>query len=370
MKKFNRNISQPVGLRVALGGALALGAFSTFGCATEPTFARIDGVTVTQAEYIHALERQNVALPNGQAINAERLVIDQLIGKQVILSEAAKANAVPSDKEVESYYNLQKSLFENQAPGKSYEASMKEQGTSPEEVKADMKFQLAEANLYAQKLKIGDKEVREAYQRAGNVGLPARVQLRLILVAPNSADFKQAQELIKSTPFDEVAKQINPPALRATGGLIAQPQPVSSLGQKYQAMVQQRKDGEFFGPVDFALPNQPKAVAWVKIEHKIPAYNINPDDAVPLIKRQLVTLKLAEPANQNARNEIVAKKLAAKFEPTDKTYSVVWDALRKNAEEAGAGKTAPVAPLTGGALTAPPAGTAPESAPVAAPKTP
>ncbi len=354
------------GIRIVLGSAALACAFTSLGCSGEKPFAKINGVTVTQDEYLHTLERQNVVIPGGQTTNAERLVIDQLVGNKIIIAEAIKENVVPSEEEVNNYYTLQKKLFENQFPGKNYETSMKEQGTTAEDVKSDMKYQLAEANLYAKKLGITEKDVRDAFDKVhGQIGLPARVQLRLVLVAPNSADFLKAQQLLNNkTPFDEVAKQINPPQLRVSGGLIAQATPVNTLGQQYQTKVQQSPEGASFGPVDFRLAaNQPAAKAWVKIEKKLPALNLTIDDAGPLVKRQLVQMKLADPANQNARNDIVKAKLAAKFEPTDTSYTAVWDALRKTAEESGLGQnSAPAAPVVGApttSLTAPAPGVAP-----------
>ena len=245
------------------------------GCAGEKPFARINGQVVSKDEYIKALERQTVMVPGGQTTNAERLVLDQLVGNKVIVSEAAKLNAVPTDEDVNRFYETQKKLFEAQFPGKSYEDSMKEQGTKADEIKNDMKVQLSETNLYARRLNITDKDVREAYDRAsqqGSVGLPARVQLRLIVAPPGSPEFQKAQQLLAAkTPFDDVAKSVNPLQLRATAGLLPQATPINSIGVEYQAKVQQSAEGVSFGPVDFRLAaNQPPVKAWVKVEKRLP----------------------------------------------------------------------------------------------------
>ena len=325
-------------------GAILCAAILAAGCSGEKPFARINGQVVSREEYIKALERQTVLVPGGQTTNAERLVLDQLVGNKVIVSEAAKLNAVPSDEDVTRFYDTQKKLFEAQFPGKSYEDSMKEQGTSPDEIKSDMKVQLSETNLYARRLNLTDKDVRDAYERAsaqGSVGLPARVQLRLIVAEPNSPDFQKAQQLLaEKKPFDEVSKTINPVQLRATGGLLPQATAINSIGVEYQAKVQQSAEGVSFGPVDFRLSaKQPPVKAWVKVEKRLPALNIPFEDAAALLRRQLVQVKLSDPANSKVRDEIMGYKVQAKFEPTDPSYSTVWDGLRKTAQDAGIGKT-------------------------------
>jgi hypothetical protein len=350
---------------------LLTGALLASGCATDKPFAKVNGQVITKDEYVKALERQQVVVPGGQPTNAERLVIDQLIDNKVLLAEAAKVNAVPTEDEVNRYYDLQKRLFEGQYPGKGYETSMKEMGTSPEELKADMKVQLAKATLFSRRLGIGDNELRQEYDTSQGLGLPARVQLRFI-IATTASDLQTAKKLLDAkTPFEQVAKQVNPPQLKATAGLWPQAMPINSIGLDYQSKVQQSAEGVSFGPVDFRLnPQQPPAKAWVKIEKKLPAYTVNFEDAVPLVRRQLVEKKLALPESAKIRDEIMLLKLKAKFEPTDPNYGVVWDSLRKSAQDAGVGRLAAApaaAPLDGGSL-APPAENAapPAAAPAAA----
>jgi hypothetical protein len=340
--------------------ALLTGAVIASGCASDKPFAKVNGQVITRDEYVKALEQQQVVVPGGPPSNAEKLVLDQLVGNKILLGEAAKINAVPTEDEVNRYYELQRKMFEGQYPGKSYEAAMKEMGTAPEQLKAVMKVQLAEATLYSRELGVTDAEIRQAYDAArGMVGLPARVQLRLILVAPNSPEFQQAKKLLEvKKPFDEVAKQINPPQFKANGGLLPQTTAINQIGLDYQSKVQQSVDGAWFGPVDFRLSQtQPPAKAWVKIEKKFPAYTVNYEDAAPLVRRQLVEQKLTQPANAKVRDRIMKLKLDAKFEPQDSTYAVVWDSLRKNAMDAGIGQLAGAAtPVVGGGAVSAPAG--------------
>lgn len=361
------NRTQPAVRRVSSRAgsllALCLPVIVATGCTSEKPFAVINGTTVTQNEYLRTLERQQVQVQGGQPTNAERVVIDQIIGNKVVLKEADKAGVTPTDDQIDNYYKLQQKLFEQQVPGKTYENTMKEAGTTPEEIKSDMKVQLAETALYAKKMNIGEDEVKKAFEsQSGQVGLPARVQLRLILTNPGSPEFDQAkQQLASGKDFNEVAKQINPPQLKATGGLVAQATPLATIAPKYQPQVQQLVEGKFFGPIDFQLaPGQPQQKAWIKVERRLPAFNVPYESAAPLVRRALVQQKLQDPANQKVRDEILALKLQAQFQPTDPMHGGVWDAIKKTAQDAGIGKNSgPALPGTT------PAGAMPAGAPVA-----
>ena len=352
---MNRNIYGPnapvsrrprQGYSTALAATLlAVGALSVAGCGEKP-FAKVNGKVVTMEEYVKALERQQVSVPGGATTNAERLVIDQLIGNKIILDEASKENALPSDADVTSYYEFQKRLFEQRVPGKSFETVMKEQGSSPEEVKNEIKVQLAETNVYVKKLKISDDDVRKAFESFKGQYLPARVQLRLIVVQPGSPDFAEAKkQLDAKTPFDEVAKKVNLVNLKPTGGLLPQPTPVSQINAKYQNDVAKTNDGGFFGPVDFDVQvGQPPAKAWIKVEKKLPAFTVSYEEARPDVLRQVVQAKVQDPANANARKEIMRMKVNANFEPSNPAYNEVWGAVKKQASDAGLFEDAPTAP--------------------------
>jgi hypothetical protein len=266
---------------------------------------------------------------------------------------------MPSDKDITSYFELQKKLFEQQFPDKNYDNTLKEQGTTQEEIKADMKVQMAETNVYAKRLNLGDDEVRKAFEQAqGNIGLPARVQLRIILVSPNSPQYKEASGMLAAKkPFEEVAKKVNPPQLQANGGLMAQVTPINQIAPTFRGKVQQSPVGAVIGPVDFGVGQGQAAKAWVKIEKKLPAFTIPFEDAAPLVRRQLVQQKILMPENAKVRDELMKLKLDAKFEPANPAYNAVWDGVKKVATDAGVGKVA-APPITAGG-TAPAAGAPP-----------
>lgn len=324
-----------------LAGAAALAMLLLSGCNSgSKTFGKINGQIVTEEEYLHQLERQTVAVPGGQPTNAERVVLDQIISNRVIMAEASKNGSLPSDDDVTKMFEVQKKLFVAQFPGKSYDDAMKEQGTAPEEIKSDLRVQLAETALYGKLLKLDEKEVRDTYEKFRTAfGLPARVQMRLAVAPEKSAEFtKISQALASGKSFDTVAKELNVVALRGNGGLLPQAVPVNKLAPAMQAKVTQTAEGKFFGPIDF---EQKGIKAWVKIEKKLPEYMIPFEDAAPLVRRQLVQLKLQDPSNQSIKNDILKKKMQAKFESENKSYEAVWAAVKDSANKAGIGQNVP-----------------------------
>ncbi|MBC8143202.1 MAG: SurA N-terminal domain-containing protein [Armatimonadetes bacterium] len=303
----------------------------------SPVFAKINGVVVTQDEYIKQLERQTVNVPGGQPTNAERVVLDQLVSNIVIIAEAKRLGVAPTDAEVDKMFTIQKKLFAAQFPGKDYDTAMREQGTTPEEIKNDLRVQLAETALYVKLLKLSEAEVRSTYnENRTSFGLAARVQMRLIVAKGDSLDFRKVKAALASgQDFDSVAKRLNPPQMRGTGGLLPQPVPVNTLTEAMQSKVMRTPEGQYFGAVDF----QQKGVkAWIKIEKRLPEFKIPFEDAAPLVCRQMVQLKLSEPKNQAIRNSILQKKMAARFEASA-TYQTVWDAVKEAAVKAGVGSS-------------------------------
>jgi hypothetical protein len=314
----------------------------------ESTFVKINGESFSYRQFLRMLSRQTIQLPDGKTANALHYVLDELVANQIVLKEATKNNIAPTEDEVNRYYATEQKLYEAQNPGGSFEDGLLEQGLTPQDKKVELKYELAETNLYAKKLSVTDKDLRTDYdQSPATTGLPARVQLRLILVAPESEDMKRAIALfLAKTPFSDVARQVNPPSLRVTAGLVARTIPLSTLATPYKGKIEKAAEGDIFGPVDYQLSDdQPKFKAWMKVERKFPSLILSYEDAVPILKRSLAVAKLAGPAYRKVPNEIVLMKLNAILEPTEPDIARVWDQLKKNAQANGLGETeAPSAP--------------------------
>jgi PPIC-type PPIASE domain/SurA N-terminal domain len=368
--------------RILSLSTLAAAALLAAGCGEKP-FVKVNGQVINKDEYISSLEQTlAVAGPTGSVpVPAGRLVLEQLIGRKIILSEAASQGVVPTDDDVNKAFRYRKDMLEQSQPGKSFEEELQKQGTTPEAFKENLRAELAEVAVLIKRLNIGDDKVREYYnQHRDEFGLPARVQLRMVLVGPNSPQFAEAQKKLSDPKnFTEAAaRDLNIiPQLKLTGGL--QVLATNTLPANVASKIQQAAPGQVIGPVDWTVQGG-VAKAWVKVEKKLPQYNVPIDDATP-IARQRVILQLQ--ATNDAkftqiRNEIIQKKFAATVETSNPVQDTIWKAIKQSAKDAGldkpaapAGATpapAPGAPAGGGAA---PAGgtTTPEKAPgAAAPK--
>ncbi len=355
---------------IPLAAAAALAALALTGCNGEKPVLTVNGQAINKDEYLKLLERTTVTVPGGQQAKAERLVLDQLVSNQIILAEAGKVGLLPSDQDVTNFYNTQKKLMEAQQPGKSYEQELAKQGMGPDELRADLKVQMAETNLYARKLNLGENEVKAEYEKnKANIGLPARTNMRLIILPPNSPDAAQAGSMLKAgKSFEEVAKTKNDPQLLQTGGervFFNQQIPPPVLAQ-----IEKAKDGETLGPLVWPVPGQQTApgqaappsnlTAWIKVIKKLNALALDYTDASPILRRDLVRQKIMDPANTAKRDEILKIKMDATVQSDDPSRLAVWEDIKKVAKDMGVGNAPKAAPAP---APAPQGGAAPAPAP-------
>jgi parvulin-like peptidyl-prolyl isomerase len=309
----------------------------------DAVFLRVNGMPFTYGEYVRALQRQNVTVQGATApVAAVRLVLDQIVSQAILLEEAKRAGVLPSDTQVNNYYRVQKMLYEQQFPGKDYEKTLAEQGTTPTDSRTEIRWQLSETALYATRLKITEADVRAVYDsQKAQVGLPERVSLRLIVVAPDSPDFEAVKKALEAgTPFDQVARQYNAQQLKAAAGLLPQPSPVATLNPNLAAPVKSTAVGGVFGPVDFQQrADGPKLKAWGRVENKLLPVSLSYDDGWLLVLRAMVQQRIALPENAALRNEIMRRKLEAVFESTDPVYQAIWQSIRQSALDAGIVRT-------------------------------
>lgn len=333
--------------RRARFGIVALAAVTPLaaGCGPkEATFAKVNGQTISQKEYIQALERAQISLPSptGQPLQvpAGRQVMEQLITQKVVAAEASKLGVKPTDADIDRRYELQKKLVQQQVSGKTFEDAVKEQGLTPEAIKDQMRYDLTQTALLAKRMNVTEEELKKAYaDRKSALGLPARVQLRVILAKAGSKEFQQAQKMLAAkTDFAEVATVNNQGQLKATGGLLPQAAPITELPAPWQAKVNQAKEGDYFGPVD--APGEAGTKAWVRVDKKIPKFELTYEDAKPLLMQQIVQERSFDPKNAEIGREIVRLKLDAKVETTDPKHQTMWQAV-KDAAKASQAAAAP-----------------------------
>ncbi|MFM7320259.1 MAG: SurA N-terminal domain-containing protein [Armatimonadota bacterium] len=343
-------------LRISLGRAAAMVVGSGLltaaiaGCGGDKAYFTVNGQVVTRDEFIHKMERQQIPLPNGVAVGTEPYILDQLVSNRIMLEEAAKAGVMPTEEDVERIYTAQKDLYENRTPGKKYDEFLASQGVLPDEIKADLRGQLAEANVYAKLMGTSEDTFKAEYEKVKDkIGLPARTQMRLILVPPKSPLFDKAKAAVAeaggdAAKFEQAAAQLNSDELRAAKGL--QVVPNAAVPPTLQAKLLQAAEGSVVGPLSWPIGPRETLEGWVRIEKKLPAFNLPPEQAIAIVRIGVIQQKALLPENQKFRAEIMKRKLDVKFESSDPAANAVWKGIRDQAVEAGLGQ-APSAPPAG-----------------------
>jgi hypothetical protein len=77
------------------------------------------------------------------------------------------------------------------------------------------------------------------------------------------------------------------------------------------------------------------------VERKFAAVPLSFEDALPLVKQQMVQARLADPKNRSLQKEIARKKANAKFEASDPRYQALWETLKQATQSALAAPASP-----------------------------
>jgi hypothetical protein len=347
--------------RISIGVLATCAAASvlTAGCGGEKPFAKVNGQVITKDEYVQALE-QTLAVTGAQGavpVPAGRMVLEQLIGRKIILSEAATQGVLPSDDDVSKAFRYRKDMLEQSQPGKTFEEELQKQGTTPEALKENIKAELAEVALLVKQLNIGNDKVQQYYnEHKEEFGLPARIQVRMILLPPNGPQFAEVQKTLADPKnfTEKAARELNViPQLKVSAGL--QVLPTAQIPPTVAGKVNAAAPGQVIGPVDWPMQGG-SAKAWLKIEKKLPQYSVPIDQAAPIARQRVVyQMQAMNDANfSKVRNEIIKKKFDASVETSSPVYDTIWKSVKQSAQDAGIG----VAPAPG-AAPAPTGGTPP-----------
>lgn len=185
---------------------------ATSGCGRK-TVGEVNDSAISQAEYYKTLERMAVPLTQGEnpvrdpatgrilREQAGYLALRMLVDRRIILQMAEKEKVMPTEEEIQKELERQKKL-----PG--FNERLKALGYTQDDLKEDIKVELAAFKLLTKGITVSDDEVKKAYQQ--NIQLftiPAQVQVALILV-DNRKTLDEVQAMLKrGTDFHVVAVQ-------------------------------------------------------------------------------------------------------------------------------------------------------------------
>ena len=292
----------------ALGQQAPGAASPTLDLAKLPdVVAKVNGIEIkkselmTQAAIVRAQIRRAGGRDPGANTDLFKRILHGLIGEALIFDDAKKKGMVATEAEVDQKLVGFKSNFEDEA---NFEASLKAQGTSLEQVRAQLRQSLSIEKVLrqerAQEAQISEAELRAFYDQnpAAFTGQP-QVKIRLVratIEAPGDALARERarqkvenarRKLLEGTNFAEVVKQYSDdPLTKDKGGEL----PPFTLGT---------------GPVDAAItkltPTQISPVIEfsggfqvVELLERLPARKVTFEEAKPRIEGVLEQGKLQE----------------------------------------------------------------------------
>ncbi len=239
----------------------------------------VNGEEIKGAEYYHRME----FLPGvGKRMGANFsefppgfLTLDQLITEKLVLQLAKEKGALPSDLEITNEISIKKE--ENPNLLSLWISS----GRSEEDLKNQMRYELAQFKLQTFGISKTDQEV-EAYYTANPEQFinPKQMKLRLIAVL-SAADKTQVDaDLTAGKAFTEVAKAKSADASKISGGDYGTV-PVTTLGAGLKEALATVKIGETSKWIETKVGDQPAFIKFL-VENILPEEKL---ELTPKLKR-------------------------------------------------------------------------------------
>lgn len=250
-----------------------------------------DVITDTDVE-----QRLNLVLAanGGQIDESERnrlrlQVIRNLIDEKLQIQEAASKDIKVEDAEVETAYKRVAANFKRSP--EEFEAFLRQSGTAPSSIKAQIRGELAWSRLLRRKVEplvnVGDDEVQSVIAKMNAAKGTEELNLRKIFLAASAENLPQVMqqaatyvgEIRAGSSFTVYARQISEDATRNDGGAIGWVRP-AQLSDIVAPVIANLKPGEVSDP--FAVPG---GVEIWKLEEKRAAMSGDPGEAVLSLKQ-------------------------------------------------------------------------------------
>lgn len=219
--------------------AVAL-ATLTFAQDTKPMVS-VNGETITQG-YMY---KRMAVLPNVGRVAQGRFVpatpgflaLQQIINERLMIQLAKSKGVEPTDKQITDEIN--RNVKENPDYIKSFLRS----GLTEEDLRYDLKVQLAEFNVTTMGITITDFQVKKFYDDQKRMfTLPIRYKLRVIAVYDLAKKDQIDKELKNGTSFADAATKYSDDLSKIDGGLMGT-LGEDALGENIKALVKSMKEG-------------------------------------------------------------------------------------------------------------------------------
>lgn len=223
------------------------------------TVATINGEEIKGAEYYRRMEYLGGVGKQLGRVYSELppalLTLDALITEKLVMQLAREKGVYPSDLE------LTKELEVRAVKDPSYLTRWKASGKTDEELRGQVRYELAQYKLQTYGITIADGEIDAFYAaQPKRFTTPKRLKLRVIAVANDADKAAVDKDLAAGTAFSKVAQARSLDASRARGGEYATV-PVDALAPGMKTAVGDLKKGQVSPWVPTKQDDQE---AWVK----------------------------------------------------------------------------------------------------------
>jgi hypothetical protein len=349
--------------------SVLLVALFAAGCASPPV-AKVDGISVTREEFSKSLE-QGIGL--NEEFRAGRIVLDTLIGIQLIEKEAKQKGVEASDAELNAALEEYKQnlLATAKLP---FDQFLAKSGASLEDIKSRLRL-----SILLKKLVVSNQEIEEYYKaHAAELNKPERVTFLQVLLPDQkeATDFRKRflekpQDLFAfAQEWNGAGHQIFPPAEGATRTEAVAD--LEKLGNPLKTALLSLQPGGVSEPFPYDATTSPQAQAkgikkikvWtlVLLKSHDPAESTTLEKSTEFIRQQLFAMKSYSGEVARYINTLKAR---ARVEILDPKYKSLADDYKK-LSEAMPKPQLPAPGPAGGAGSGPgpsPAPATPEAAP-------
>ncbi len=200
---------------------IPLGFTLLFGCGLrekegqgDEVLATVDGATITLSEYKSGLEKLKAQLPPGESLNAEGAktlkvnLLNQLIEKKLLTSEAQKMGITVSDAEINEQI---KKIVGDYPDSNAFASRMKEEKIDPEAWKKEIQYQIMLNKLVSavagNDISVTPEEIEKYYKdNQDQYNAPTRVKALQIMVETKDQAQTILDKIKGGADFSELAK--------------------------------------------------------------------------------------------------------------------------------------------------------------------
>lgn len=305
---------------------LAIFAIGLTGCSSKRTVVKVNDEKVTQAEFRDRLQKIPIQTPQGQT-PAGRVVMQQIILEKLNMQLAKDQKVEPTDADV------QKRIDRAKKDNPDFAKQLTAQGMTLDDLKKQLRPQLAMINVATKGITVPDADVKKAYDQALKATPSPFVRPEAVMVsgiiAKDKARIDKAYSLLQGgTDFTTVAMQYNddPNLQKQQGKLnwLAKEDPRMPPALKNTAY--SLAIGKYSKP--FNLQGQ-----WVilKVDSKRPKKVTPYDEVKDMIREQIALQEGAKKGTYQKAMQAYAKK--AEIDIKLPAYKNIAELIKKQAAE-------------------------------------